>query len=122
MQERINKRSVGSAYETAAAGWLEKHGYRILARNFRCRTGEIDLIARENNTLAFIEVKYRKNDRTGTPFEAVDLRKQLRICRAADYYRLVTGAGADTVCRFDVVGICGNRIRLIRNAFPYRGR
>ena len=118
-QDRRNLRRVGAGYEHIAGAFLEREGFRILEYNFRCRTGEIDIIAREGDILVFAEVKYRKTKKRGGPFEAVDGRKQYVICRCADYYRITHGVGENCPCRFDVVGILGEDIRLIRNAFDY---
>ena len=68
----MNKRQTGADQEVLAAVWLEKQGLRILEKNYRCRQGEIDLIARDGRYLVFVEVKYRKGIHTGHPSEAVD--------------------------------------------------
>lgn len=115
-----NRRQVGSTYEHQAEAYLQSQGYHILCRNYRCRTGEIDLVARERGYLVFLEVKYRANAKKGMPQEAVDIRKQQRICRVADHYRMIHGYGDDISCRFDVVAILGDDVVLIRDAFPYR--
>ena len=106
----MNKRQIGSVYELKASDYLTKKGYQIIERNYRCRIGEIDIIAIERDCLCFIEVKYRKNEKTGDPLEAVDKRKQQKIIRTAQYYQSVK-------CRFDAVGILGEEIRLVRDAF-----
>ena len=118
-QNGINKRALGARYERMAGRFLEEQGFRILAYNFRCRWGEIDLVAREGKTLAFVEVKYRTTERSGSPFEAVDVRKQQVICRCADFFRIRYGYKEGVPCRFDVVGIQKDEIRHIRNAFEY---
>lgn len=110
----------GLYYEAQAAGFLAKQGYEILERNFRCPAGEIDLIAKEGEYLCFIEVKYRSESETGTPEEAVDGKKQKRISRAALYYLMRQGFSDTTPCRFDVVGICPEEIRLTKNAFLWK--
>ena len=115
-----NRRKTGAEYEQKAMEYLESLGYRFLERNYRCRVGEIDLIARERGTLVFVEVKYRSSSICGRPEEAVDTRKQHTICRVADHYRLTHGIREDCPCRFDVAAIEGKSIRLVRNAFPYR--
>lgn len=121
----MNKRKTGSRYETMAARYLEDNGYVILRQNFRCRMGEIDLIARDEasgqNCLVFVEVKYRSSAGTGIPEEAVHTRKQHRICRVADYFRLQYRIPWDTPCRFDVIAIEGEELRHHANAFPYCG-
>lgn len=113
----INKRQVGSEKEAEAARYLSGLGYEILANNFYTRTGEIDLIAAEGGYLVFIEVKYRRNLSSGYPEEAVTPAKQRTIRRTARYYMLKNGYPETTPCRFDVVAITGNHIRLIQNAF-----
>ena len=117
--EASSKRT-GLYYETQAAVFLEKQGYQILERNFRCPAGEIDLIAKEGGYLCFVEVKYRSERETGTPEEAVDAKKQKRISRAALYYLMKQGLGDTTPCRFEVVGIRPDGIRVTKNAFSFK--
>lgn len=112
-----NSRKRGAQYEKVAADYLEKQGLQILQRNFSSRFGEIDIVAREGRYLVFVEVKYRATDSGGHPLEAVDIRKQRRIGRTADFYLLRFGYGEATPCRFDVVGIVGDEIIHVRNAF-----
>lgn len=116
--ERSNRRRIGSEKEQLAAEYLEKRGFQILNRNFYCRQGEIDLIAESpEHILVFIEVKYRKNDRNGLPEEAVTISKQRRIKKAAQVYLYYHREKTEKECRFDVVSILGEEIRLIENAF-----
>ncbi len=121
----MNRRETGARYEALAAAYLEEHGYSILARNFRCRFGEIDLVAQDGlapqQDLVFVEVKYRKNAASGFPEEALTWQKQKTISRVADFYLVRFQVRSGTPCRFDVLSFCGSRIRHIRNAFPYRG-
>ncbi len=117
----MNKRQVGKDYEELAARCLEEKGYRILERNFRCRQGEIDLIARDGSCLVFVEVKYRRDGRAGDPAEAVDFRKQRRIIRTAAYYCYKRNIGESQACRFDVISVLGSEVRHIENAFEYQG-
>lgn len=112
-----NRRKIGSSYEEKAAVFLEKNGLVILARNFRSRYGEIDLIARDGRYFVFVEVKYRKNGESGGALAAVDRRKQRVISRVAEFYLYRFGLGENVPCRFDVVGIDGDEITWIRNAF-----
>lgn len=112
-----NKRATGSRYEQAAADFLRQQGLRILEQNYRCRQGEIDLIAQEGRTLVFVEVKYRKTAAMGDPAEAVTALKQSRIRNAAGYYLYSRRHGEDTPCRFDVVSILGQELRWIQDAF-----
>lgn len=113
----MNKREVGSRYEESAAACLTKMGYQVLERNYRCRQGEIDLICRQGKHLVFAEVKYRADEKKGSPAEAVDMRKQGRIRRTALVYLCSRGYSEETPCRFDVVSILGNRIEVIQDAF-----
>ena len=113
----MNKRKTGSHYEELAAVFLQNSGYEILQRNFRSRTGEIDLIARDGNTLVFVEVKYRKNGSFGHPEEAVSYIKQRNIIKTAQFYMCRFGIRDTVPCRFDIVAVEGDSIRLIQNAF-----
>ena len=122
----MNKRKTGQEQEVKAACFLKTQGYQILERNYRCKKGEIDLIAREGQYLVFVEVKYRKDDKKGYPAQAVDQRKQQKIRKSAMIYlkkNHLTEKGLDiyTPCRFDVVAIEGEEIRLYRDAFFYQG-
>lgn len=112
-----NKRQTGSRYEDIAAAFLEQQGYQILERNYRDRRGEIDIIAKEDGILVFVEVKYRKNNRKGYPEEAVDITKQQHIRHTAQYYLYQKRCSDAVPCRFDVVSVLGDEIRLIRDAF-----
>ncbi len=114
-----NNRKKGEEYENRAAEYLQQKGFRILEHNFYSRYGEIDLVAKDGNYLVFVEVKYRENDRGGHPLETVDVRKQRRICRTAEYYCLCHGYKETTPCRFDVVGIMGTEIIHVEDAFLF---
>ena len=113
----MNKRRIGEKYEQIAATFLEKKGYVILEFNFRCRFGEIDIIAKDRCDLVFIEVKYRSNLNYGSPYEAVDYKKQHTIKKMAKYYMSEHNLKENTYIRFDVVGIIGENISVIKNAF-----
>ena len=106
-------REAGDRGEAMAAEYLRENGYEILASQFRCRFGEIDLIARDGAYLVFIEVKYRSSLKDGDSLEAVNRRKQRKIIRVAEYYLCMHQEKADLPCRFDVIGIEEERIRLI---------
>lgn len=116
MEEARSRRGIGADYERAAGAYLEGKGMRILTYNYRCRLGEIDLIAQDGEVIVFCEVKYRAGRKNGSPFEAVGAHKQRRIFQTAMYYLMERGI-SDPVCRFDVIGIEGGRIRHIENAF-----
>ena len=101
-----------------AASYYEERGYVILEKNYRKKTGEIDLIVRSpENILVFAEVKYRKTVRYGDPAEAVTAAKQARIFRTAQWYLAEHRIPEGKPVRFDVVSIVGKEIRLIQNAF-----
>lgn len=110
-------RKRGAQYEKMAADHLKEKGFQILEHNFSSRFGEIDIVARDGRYLVFVEVKYRATDSGGHPLEAVDMRKQRRIGKTAEFYLLRYGYGEDTPCRFDVVGIAGNEMIHVQNAF-----
>lgn len=116
-----NHRQIGTEYEKAAGRYLEQHGYEILAYNYRCPKGEIDIVARQGGCLVFCEVKFRSGTQNGYPSEAVGRRKQRKISQSALYY-LTTHRMLEEPCRFDVVSIQGNRIWVDQNAFDYTGR
>ena len=118
----MNKREVGAFYERKAGAFLESQGLMILQYNFRCRQGEIDIVAKDRVTTVFVEVKYRKDAGKGLPEEAVDYRKQGKICRVADYYRVIHKMGDFSPVRFDVVAVCGEEIRWYPGAFEYVSR
>lgn len=117
----MNKRAVGTACEQQVAEYLKQQGYEVLECNFRCRQGEIDIIARDGKYLVFVEVKYRSSNGMGRPVEAVDRRKQHTISKVAMYYCLTHGHNEMTPCRFDVAAVQGSEIELIKNAFEYQG-
>ena len=93
----------------------------MVAKNFRNRSGEIDINAMDGETLVFVEVKYRKNTDAGSPLSAVDFRKQRQICRVSDFYRMTHGVSEFTSMRFDVIGFLGEEITWMKNAFDYVG-
>ena len=116
----MNKRRIGTVWEAAAAEYLTGVGYTILEKNFRCREGEIDLIAREGGYLVFVEVRYRKNTAKGHPLETVNLVKQRKICRVSQYYLMKNRILPDTPVRYDVAAVLGDEIKILKNAFPYQ--
>ena len=115
----MNNRTTGKIYEEKAAAFLKERGFFLLEKNYRCRQGEVDLIGVHEDCLVFIEVKYRKNARSGMPEEAVDKRKQAKICLVSDYYRLTHPFNSKRQVRYDVVAICGEDTRWYQNAYPY---
>lgn len=111
-----NKRQVGNEWETIAANYLEQKNYKIIERNFNCRSGEIDIIALDKDYIVFVEVKYRKDISFGLPKESVNYYKQRNITRVASYYLLIN-QGHNKNCRFDVIELTDKTINHIENAF-----
>lgn len=106
----------GRKAEAIAAAFLQQRGLRIVERNWRCRFGEIDLIAREGADLVFVEVRARSLSHFGGAAESIDRGKRSRLIAAASQY--LSRAGLDTPCRFDAVLLqSASQPRWIRNAF-----
>ena len=113
----MNNREKGSRYEDRAASFFIGRGAEIRERNYRRKTGEIDLIVREGRFLVFVEVKYRKEKRRGDPAEAVTPSKIRHIYETAEWYLAEKKIPAGTPCRFDVISILGDDLRHIPSAF-----
>ena len=116
----MDRAAIGRRGEDEAARFLESRGYKVLERNFRCRYGEIDLVARDGQAVVFIEVKTRGSDRFGAPLASVDSKKQKKILLTAQFY-IESNRLFDSDLRFDVVGIQINdgklAFELVKNAF-----
>ena len=116
----MEKKELGKKGEEIAIRFLKKRGYRILERNYVCKMGEMDIIAREKDTLAFIEVKTRTSTAFGPPQLAVNLTKQMQLSKVALYF-LKEKKLEEVKARFDVVAILlgpqGEEIELIKDAF-----
>lgn len=117
----LNRRQqFGKTGESIAVRFLRSRGYRILEQNYRTGLGEIDIIAKDRNTLVFVEVKARQSNRFGNPKYSVTVRKQRKISMVALQY-LKSTAQTRARARFDVVSICSAdaspQIELIKNAF-----
>ncbi len=113
------KKLLGQEGEDRAAKFLIEQGYRILERNYRTKSGEIDLIALHQNEVVFVEVKTRTNDAFGSPELAVNPRKQGRMVKAALGY-IKQKKLHQVPCRFDVVTVSAAadpKVELIQNAF-----
>jgi len=118
--------SLGKAGEALAAEHLRQSGYTILARNYRSHSGEIDIIARQGQTLVFAEVKTRKSATFGSPAAAVTVKKQAQISRVAQDY-LARENLFDRPARFDVIAVLAPdgkkpHIEIITNAFELCNR
>ena len=106
----------GRRAEDRAAAFLEASGYTIVARNWRCKVGELDLIAMDRDVLAFVEVRSRADATRGSALTAIGGIKQRRVARVASAY-LASHAPRARACRFDVVAITGDDVVLIKDAF-----
>lgn len=109
--------SLGDAFETRAQAFLTRRGWRLLARNYRCREGEIDLIMRDRGgVLVFVEVRARRDQRFGGACASITVEKRRRLVQAARHYLMTRPGGP---CRFDVVAFDGPEQTLswVRNAF-----
>ena len=119
----MKNKEVGKKGEEVAFQFLKKNGYRIIERNYVCKTGEVDLIAKEKETLVFIEVKTRTSTAFGPPQLAVNASKQKQLSKVALTY-LKEKHLEEVKARFDVVAILlgakGEEIELIRDAFDVR--
>jgi putative endonuclease len=106
----------GSEAETIATRLLARKGYRIVERNYRCKSGELDIVARDGDVLCFVEVRSRRDGEHGHAAEMIDRRKQMQVTRVARWY-LAERAPTFERSRFDVVAITGDDTLLIRDAW-----
>lgn len=100
--------SKGRFYEARAKDYLKKQGLREFQFNYHSRYGEIDLIAKDRETLVFIEVRYRKKQKHGSAAATVNFHKQQKLIKTAQHYLQKNGLTNQVPCRFDVIGITGN--------------
>lgn len=116
-----NAYQTGKIAEELACNYLNQQGLRLLAKNYRVRCGEIDLIMQDEETVVFIEVRSRKNNKTMHVLESIDTAKCTRIIRASQQYLQNKKRGNETLCRFDVVLVIGRledaKVEWIKNAF-----
>lgn len=114
----MNHIALGEKGEAAAVEYLRCHGYAVLRQKYRARTGEIDIIAKKDGVLVFVEVKTRRSTRYGLPAEAVTYRKQQKIIQTALCY-LAQTQQPDALCRIDVIEVyeADGRINHLVNAF-----
>ncbi|MDR0800521.1 MAG: YraN family protein [Endomicrobium sp.] len=110
-----NARDIGFEKEKAVVKYLKKLKYEILTTNFKTNFGEIDIIARQNDTIVFVEVKYRKSSYSGTPQEAVTVKKQQKIIKSAVVY--IKQNNIKDNIRFDVASVDDEKIEIINSAF-----
>jgi putative endonuclease len=122
------RQEFGVLGERIAARWLRRQGWRIVAHRYRSGRRDIDLVARRDGLVAFVEVKARRGSTFGGPVAAVGWRKQRELCRAARTWidRQSGDIGGATAFRFDVIGVIvvngAVRIRHVADAFPFNGR
>lgn len=109
----------GAAAEERAAQYLERQGLQLLARNWRCRQGELDLVMREGKTLVFVEVRSRRGAAFGGAGASITQAKQAKLIRAAEHYLLQQRGTMP--CRFDAVLIDGDQLQWLKNAFEAPG-
>lgn len=116
---------LGRRGEDLAVKELRRRGYRILDRRWRCRLGEIDVVARDGDTLVVVEVKARSGSEYGAPVDAVDREKRRKLLRLARTYLRARGLKeAEVTVRFDVVGVTARsgerpRVEIVRSAFHF---
>jgi putative endonuclease len=119
--QRQSPRVHGQQVEQAACRYLQQQGLLWLESNFNSRGGELDLVMTDNDTLVFVEVRFRKSDRFGSPIESITASKQQKLLRTAQLYVLARKQWRDKPCRFDVVaarpGESGLQFEWIKNAF-----
>ena len=110
----------GKRAEDRAAAFLEERGFRILRRNYRCRLGELDIVAEDGECLVFVEVRSRASDEFGDALFAVGHKKRRQVARVAQYFMDVERPRHRDV-RFDVVAITGDRLDYVADAFRVDG-
>lgn len=114
------KRKCGDAGEEQAANYLKEKGYKILARNYACKTGEVDIIAQKNKAIIFVEVKLRASNAFGGGVAAVTKSKQNKIATAAINYIKDRKPEFDSLM-FDIIAITDGKLEHIQNAFTAEG-
>lgn len=114
----LYNKKFGKKGERQAVKFLKRKGYKILEKNFKNPFGEVDVIAKKDGAVAFIEVKTRTGDLYGTPSEAVGNSRKRRYVKAAEYY--FKGRDIDCTVRFDVIEIYNGNVNHIENAFERR--
>lgn len=112
----MNTHQVGVKGEDIAVKYLQKHGYKILQRNFSVANGEIDVVAKDGKYVVFLEVKRRNNQAFGLPREAVTLQKQKIIISCATQWLSLNKLYGSPV-RFDVVEVVGETVTVWKDAF-----
>lgn len=115
-----SRQASGQAAEALALQHLQRQGLRLLAQNWRCKRGELDLVMLDGATVVFVEVRYRRHSAWGGAIESVDARKREKLINAASYFLQQQARWANAPCRFDVIAIDAVeplRLNWIPNAF-----
>jgi putative endonuclease len=105
MATSIDTKKLGVHIEDLVCNYLQQQQLKLIARNYTCRLGEIDLIMQDQSILVFIEVRYRQHRNFGSSLESVNLIKRNKIIKTAEYYLLSQQLSEKIACRFDVVGV-----------------
>lgn len=117
----LNKREFGGQLEAQARTHLERQGCVIIETNYLCKMGEIDIIAKDGETLVFVEVRFRKQNQFGGASASVDAKKRKKICLTASLYLQQKKLTNKIACRFDVIALQGKpqelSVNWIKNAF-----
>ena len=114
-KDSLHNKTLGIKGEKQARSYLKENGWKILEKNYKTPFGEIDIIARKDDVVAFIEVKTRLSDIFGAPSEAVTNMRKLRYIRGANYY--FTNKTIDFTVRFDIIEVYRGKLNHIENAF-----
>ena len=117
-----SSRQAGQQAEAQALAHLQQHGLQVLAQNWLCKGGELDLVMLDGDTVVFVEVRYRLHAQWGGALESIDARKQARVVNAAQQFLHQQASWASHPCRFDVIALEGSaskdmRLNWLRNAF-----
>lgn len=116
--KRTEKRKQGDEKERLAESYLCRQNLTLIERNFNCKSGEIDLIMRDQDYLVFVEVRYRENNEFGGALASITPGKQSKLRRAAQLYLIQHFGNSPPPCRFDAIGIEGNdELEWVQNAF-----
>lgn len=117
MLKSFTSRLIGQVFEKKAEHFLQEQGLKLVQRNFLCKTGEIDLIMRDQQTLVFVEVRFRKSTDFGGSEASISKTKRRHLILAAKYYLKKYYGNSVPLCRFDVVAVSGDNMNWIKNAF-----
>ncbi|CAA0083772.1 Uncharacterised protein [BD1-7 clade bacterium] len=103
-----NTKTIGDYYEDVALDFLKEQGCQLVTRNFHSRRGEIDLIVKDDKTLVFVEVRFRRNPNYGSPLDTVTKDKQVKLTACAQYFLQTQAKYQHYECRFDAISITGD--------------